>query len=93
MSSNNKTRILLRIEKNEDINTILENGLTVQYILAEPIISELTIDEINSILKTYSPTTTIYTDSNADITATYEILTSNYFQNKLAELKTKLGGV
>lgn len=92
-SSNNKTRILLRIEKNEDINTILENGLTVQYILAEPIISELTIDEINCILKTYSPTTTIYTDSNADITATYEISTSNYFQNKLAELKTKLGGV
>lgn len=90
---NNKTIILLRIEKNEDINTILENGLTIQYILAEPIISELTIDEINCILKTYSPTTTIYTDSNVDITATYEISTNNYFQNKLAELKTKLGGV
>ncbi|WP_288681626.1 hypothetical protein [uncultured Eubacterium sp.] len=92
-SSNNKTRILLRIEKNDDINTILENGLTIQYILAEPIISELTIDEINCIFKTYSPTTTIYSDSNADLMATYEISTNNYFQNKLAELKIKLGGV
>lgn len=73
-----------------------DKPITLIGCLETPITTDITDTEFGqSLLKLYcnSPTTTIYTDSNVDITATYEISTSNYFQNKLAELKTKLGGV
>lgn len=73
-----------------------DKPITLIGCLEIPITTDITDTEFGqSLLKLYcnSPTSTIYTDSNVDITATYEISTSNYFQNKLAELKTKLGGV
>lgn len=81
----------------DTLNTYLsDKPITLIGCLETPITTDITGTEFGqSLLKLYcnSPTTTIYTDSNVDITATYEISTSNYFQNKLAELKTKLGGV
>lgn len=73
-----------------------DKPITLIGCLETPITTDITDTEFGqSLLKLHcnSPTTTIYTDSNVDITATYEISTNNYFQNKLAELKTKLGGV
>lgn len=73
-----------------------DKPITLIGCLETPITTDITDTEFGqSLLKLHcnSPTTTIYTDSNVDITATYEISTSNYFQNKLAEFKTKLGGV
>lgn len=73
-----------------------DKPITLIGCLEAPITTDITDTEFGqSLLKLHcnSPTTTIYTDSNVDITVTYEISTSNYFQNKLAELKTKLGGV
>lgn len=81
----------------DTLNTYLsDKPITLIGCLETPITTDITDTEFGqSLLKLYcnSPTTTIYTDSNVDITATYEISTSNYFRNKLAELKTKLGGV
>lgn len=81
----------------DTLNTYLsDKPITLIGCLETPITTDITGTEFGqSLLKLYcnSPTTTICTDSNVDITATYEISTSNYFQNKLAELKTKLGGV
>lgn len=73
-----------------------DKPITLIGCLETPITTDITDTEFGqSLLKLHcnSSTTTIYTDSNVDITATYEISTNNYFQNKLAELKTKLGGV
>ena len=88
----------LTSEYTEDtLNAYLsDKPITLIGCLETPITTDITDTEFGqSLLKLHcnSPTTTIYTDSNVDITATYEISTSNYFQNKLAELKTKLGGV
>lgn len=81
----------------DTLNTYLsDKPITLIGCLETPITTDITDTEFGqSLLKLHcnSPTTTIYTDSNVDITVTYEISTSNYFQNKLAELKTKLGGV
>ncbi|WP_448903439.1 hypothetical protein [Eubacterium sp.] len=73
-----------------------DKPITLIGCLETPITTDITDTEFGqSLLKLYcnSPTTTIYSDSNADLMATYEISTNNYFSNKLAELKTKLGGV
>lgn len=84
----NKVRVLIRIEKNDDINTILEKGVDIQYELKEPIVTELSSEEVQKILAlhTNKPNTTIWNDQNADMQITYIADTKSYIDKKFKEL-------
>ena len=84
----NKVRVLIRIEKNDDINTILEKGVDIQYELKEPIVTELSPEEVQKILAlhTNKPNTTIWNDQNADMQITYIADTKSYIDKKFKEL-------
>lgn len=84
----NKVRVLIRIEKNDDINTILEKGVDIQYELKEPIVSELSSEEVQKILALYTnkPNTTIWNDQDAEMQVTYVADTKSYIDKKFKEL-------
>lgn len=84
----NKVRVLIRIEKNDDINTILEKGVDIQYELKEPIVTNLSAEEVQKILAlhTNKPNTTIWNDQNADMQITYVADTKSYIDKKFKEL-------
>ncbi|WP_302153502.1 hypothetical protein [Eubacterium ventriosum] len=84
----NKVRVLIRIEKNDDINTILEKGVDIEYELKNPIVTELSSEEVQKILAlhTNKPNTTIWNDQNADMQITYIADTKSYIDNKFKEL-------
>ena len=88
----NKVRVLIRIEKNDDINTILEKGVDIQYELKEPIVTELSSEEVQKILAlhTNKPNTTIWNDQDAEMQVTYVADTKSYIDNKMAELQALL---
>lgn len=88
----NKVRVLIRIEKNDDINTILEKGVDIQYELKEPIITELSPEEVQKILAlhTNKPNTTIWNDQNAEMQVTYVADTKSYIDNKFKELSNAI---
>lgn len=88
----NKVRVLIRIEKNDDINTILEKGVDIQYELKEPIVTELTAEEVQKILAlhTNKPNTTIWNDQNAEMQVTYVADTKSYIDNKFKELSNAI---
>ena len=84
----NKVRVLIRIEKNDDINTILEKGVDIQYELKEPIVTELSSEEVQKILAlhTNKPNTTIWNDQEAEMQVTYVADTKSYIDKKFKEL-------
>lgn len=84
----NKVRVLIRIEKNDDINTILEKGVDIQYELKEPIITELSPEEVQKILAlhTNKPNTTIWNNQDAEMQVTYVADTKSYIDKKFKEL-------
>lgn len=84
----NKVRVLIRIEKNDDINTILEKGVDIQYELKEPIVTELSSEEVQKILAlhTNKPNATIWNDQNAEMQITYIADTKSYIDKKFKEL-------
>lgn len=88
----NKVRVLIRIEKNDDINTILEKGVDIQYELKEPIVTELSSDEVQKILALHTNklNTTIWNDQDAEMQITYVADTKTYIDNKMAELQALL---
>lgn len=88
----NKVRVLIRIEKNDDINTILEKGVDIQYELKEPIVTELSSEEVQKILAlhTNKPNTTIWNDQNAEMQVTYVADTKSYIDNKIKELSNAI---
>lgn len=84
----NKVRVLIRIEKNDDINTILEKGVDIQYELKEPIVTELSSEEVQKILAlhTNKPNTTIWNDQDTEMQVTYVADTKSYIDKKFKEL-------
>ena len=66
--------------------------LIVQYILAEPIIRDLTKEELKAFkeLRSNYPTTTIMNDANAHMEASYVVDTKTYIDKKFAELAARL---
>lgn len=65
-----------------------DNPITVVGLLKEPIVTELSSDEVQKILAlhTNKPNTTIWNDQNADMQVTYVADTKSYIDKKFKEL-------
>ena len=70
----------------------VENPFTIVYPLEEPIVNELSVEEVQKILAlhTNKTNTTIWNDQNADMQITYVADTKTYIDNKMAELQALL---
>lgn len=66
-----------------------DNPITVVGILKEPIVTDLTAEEVQKVLAlhTNKPNTTIWNDQNADMEVTYVADAKSYIDNKLAEIQ------
>lgn len=71
---------------------LIENKVKILFQLEEPIVTELSAEEVQKILnlKTYKPTTTIWNDKNADMEVTYVADSKNYIDNKFTELENSI---
>ena len=69
-----------------------DNPITVVGLLKEPIVNELSADEVQKILAlhTNKPNTTIWNDQNAEMQITYVADTKTYIDNKMSELQALL---
>ena len=69
-----------------------ENPFTIVYPLEEPIVTELSADEVQKILAlhTNKPNTTIWNDQNAEMQVTYVADTKSYIDNKFKELSNAI---
>lgn len=69
-----------------------ENPITVVGLLKEPIVTNLSAEEVQKILAlhTNKTNTTIWNDQNADMQITYVADTKTYIDNKMAELQALL---
>lgn len=69
-----------------------DNPITVVGLLKEPIVNELSAEEVQKILAlhTNKSNTTIWNDQNADMQITYVADTKTYIDNKMAELQALL---
>lgn len=69
-----------------------DNPITVVGLLKEPIVTELSSEEVQKILNlhTNKPNTTIWNDQNAEMQITYAADTKTYIDNKMAELQALL---
>lgn len=75
------------------LTELLNNGnVVLQYILAAPITTDLTPEEVQSILslQTYKPLTNISNDKSADMSVTYVADSKTYIDNKFAELSAAI---
>ena len=70
----------------------LFDGMKIYYILAEPIETDLTADEIKVYenLKTFYPVTNVSNNANCGMSITYVADTKNYIDNKFAMLETAI---
>ncbi|WP_448903440.1 hypothetical protein [Eubacterium sp.] len=79
----------------EALKTYLkDNPIEVVGLLAEPIITELSYEDVQKILnlKTYKQYSTIWNDQNADMQITYVADAKSYIDNKFTELETQYAG-
>ena len=69
-----------------------DNPITVVGLLKEPIVTELSSEEVQKILAihTNKPNTTIWNDQDAEMQVTYVADTKSYIDNKMAELQALL---
>ena len=77
----------------EEIKNYLEqNPIEILYLLKEPIVTNLSAEEVQKILAlhTNKPNTTIWNDQNAEMQITYVADTKTYIDNKMAELQALL---
>lgn len=78
---------------NEEIKNYLEqNPIEILYLLKEPIVNELTAEEVKKILAlhTNKQNSTIWNDQNADMQITYVADAKNYIDNKFTELSNAI---
>lgn len=85
-------QMVIRVPKDIDVEEFVDSGLDIQYKIKEPIVTELSSDEVQKILAlhTNKPNTTIWNDQNADMQITYAADTKTYIDNKMAELQALL---
>ena len=78
--------------QDEWIAFLQENPITVQYILAEPIETDLTAEEIEAYNELHAnyPTTTIMNDAGCHMEVGYVADTKNYIDGKFKELQVAL---
>lgn len=71
-----------------------DNPITVVGLLKEPIVNELSAEEVKKILAihTNKPISTIWNDQNADMQITYVADTKNYIDSKFTELENSVCG-
>lgn len=71
-----------------------DNPITVVGLLKEPIVNELSAEEVKKILAihTNKPISTIWNDQNADMQITYVADAKNYIDNKFTELENSVCG-
>lgn len=77
----------------EEIKNYLEqNPIEILYLLKEPIVTELSSEEVQKILAlhTNKPNTTIWNDQNAEMQVTYVADTKSYIDNKFKELSNAI---
>lgn len=81
-------QMVIRVPKDIDVEEFVGSGLDIQYKIKEPIITELSSEEVQKILAlhTNKPNTTIWNDQNADMQITYIADTKSYIDNKFKEL-------
>ena len=89
LEGSSNIRVLLRINKDDDIDELLETGIDILYALKEPIVTDLSAEEVQKILAlhTNKPNTTIWNDQDAEMQITYVADAKNYIDNKLAEIQ------
>lgn len=70
----------------------VENPFTIVYPLEEPIVTELSSEEVQKILAlhTNKPNTTIWNDQDAEMQVTYVADTKSYIDNKFKELSNAI---
>lgn len=69
-----------------------DNPITVVGLLKEPIVTELSAEEVQKLLAlhTNKPNTTIWNDQNAEMQITYVADAKNYIDNKFTELENSI---
>jgi hypothetical protein len=90
--------IILCFGLNENFDTVAEvntwlatNNVTVLYELAEPIITDLSAEEVAEMeVQTFYPTTNILNDANCGMEVTYKADTKNYIDKIIGERITAL---
>lgn len=83
----------LGIDTISEANTWLKNNpVTIYYILAEPIETDLTADELKVYenLQTFYPVTNVSNNANCGMSITYVADTKNYIDSKIASLEKAL---
>lgn len=85
-------QMVIRVPKDIDVEEFVGSGLDIQYKIKEPIVTELSSEEVQKILTlhTNKPNTTIWNDQNAEMQITYVADTKTYIDNKMAELQALL---
>lgn len=85
-------QMVIRVPKDIDVEEFVDSGLDIQYKIKEPIVTELSSDEVQKILAlhTNKPNTTIWNDQDAEMQITYVADTKTYIDNKMAELQALL---
>lgn len=85
-------QMVIRVPKDIDVEEFVDSGLDIQYKIKEPIVNELSADEVQKILAlhTNKPNTTIWNDQNAEMQITYVADTKTYIDNKMSELQALL---
>ena len=88
LEGSSNIRVLLRINKDDDIDELLKTGIDILYALKEPIVTDLTAEEVQKVLAlhTYKPNSTIWNDQDAEMEVTYVADAKNYIDNKFKEL-------
>ncbi len=69
-----------------------DNPITVVGLLKEPIVTELSAEEVQKLLAlhTNKPNTTIWNDQNAEMQITYVADAKSYIDNKFTELENSI---
>ena len=85
-------QMVIRVPKDIDVEEFVDSGLDIQYKIKEPILTELSSEEVQKILAlhTNKPNTTIWNDQNAEMQVTYVADTKSYIDNKFKELSNAI---
>lgn len=85
-------QMVIRVPKDIDVEEFVDSGLDIQYKIKNPIVTELSAEEVQKILAlhTNKPNTTIWNDQNAEMQVTYVADTKSYIDNKFKELSNAI---
>lgn len=81
-------QMVIRVPKDIDVEEFVGSGLDIQYKIKEPIVTNLSAEEVQKILAlhTNKPNTTIWNDQDAEMQVTYVADTKSYIDKKFKEL-------